>query len=353
MRLAPTAKRVVTLASVLLTVAFSGIAPSTAGVVSRLPGEYGTVWVTDRVLNNVSAFDAGTGDVLATIPVGSAPIGITAPFGKGKVYTSDEGSNQVSVISRRGRRVVKTIATGPRPHHMSSSLLGDRVYVAEFGSNTIGMIDTATDTKVATFMASPRPDARTHAVYPSRDGRTLYATNEVTNDIGVIDVRTGALLWNLPVGARPSEILPSPDGRRAYVSVRNENKLKEIDLIARQLTGREVTIGVQPDTLQLSPDMSTLSVALRGTPAKVALLDTSTFTFTTVDAAATTTGHQWVSRSGRYTFVALEGPPGVGVIDNDIAQVVATYPYPLGGQPPSASRPHGVFYDPLPLWIGS
>jgi len=150
------------------------------------------------------------------------------------------------------------------------------------------------------------------------------------------------------VGQRPSEILVALDDRTAYVSVRNENKIKEVDLTAPRLTGREVNVGVQPDTLQLTPDQATLVVALRGTPAQVSLVTTKTsqLQVTKVSVPGTTTGHQWLSRSGRYTFVATEGPPvgaaGVAVIDNWTARSVAHYPYPGGG------RPHGVYYDPLP-----
>jgi YVTN family beta-propeller protein len=187
--------------------------PSTRRSTSaRVRGEYGTVWVTNRTLNNVAAFDAGTGEVVATVPVGSSPTGVVAPLWTGKVYSSDEGSDQVSVISRATRSRLTTIPVGPRPHHMTASTLGDRVYVAEYGRHTVGVIDTATDTKVATLVASPNPAARTHAVWPSRDGRRLYATNEVTNDVAAIDTQTGQLLWNLPVGARPSEILSASTG---------------------------------------------------------------------------------------------------------------------------------------------
>jgi YVTN family beta-propeller protein len=326
--------------------------PHLAGAADRLQGEYGTIWVTNRTLNNVTAFDAGTGAVVGTVGVGGSPIGVVAPLFTGKVYSSDEASNQVSVISRATRSRLKVIPVGPRPHHMTASTLGDRVYVAEFGSNTVGVIDTATDTKVATWRASDNPAARTHAVWPSRDGRRLYATNEVSNDIAAIDATTGQLLWNLPVGARPSEILLTLDDRTAYVSVRNENKVKEVDLTVPRLTGREANVGVEPDTLQLTPDQATLVVALRGIPAKVSLvkIKTAQLQVTTVSVPGTTTGHQWLSRSGRYTFVATEGngsDAGVAVIDNTTAQFVTHYPYPGGG------RPHGVFYDPLPPWYGS
>jgi len=178
--------------------AISAAVPNVAGAATRLPGEYGAVWVTNRDLNNVTAFDAGTGAVVGSAGVGAQPTGVVAPLFTGKVYTSDEGSNQVSVISRATRSRVKVIPVGPRPHHMMTNTLGDRVYVAEFGRNTVGVIDTASDTKVATWATSPNPAARAHAVWPSRDGRRLYATNEVTNDIAAIDTATGQLLWNLP-----------------------------------------------------------------------------------------------------------------------------------------------------------
>ncbi len=334
---------------VLVVVAVAAFSTSLAGLAQgadRLAGEYGTVWVTNRTLHNVTAFDAGTGEVVATIPVGNAPIGVVAPLVTGKVYTSDEDSNQVSVISRATRTRIRTIPMGPRPHHMMASMRGDRVYVAEFGSNTVGVIDTATDTKVATFAASPEARARTHAVWPSLDGRRLYATNEVTNDIAAIDTKTGRLLWNLPVGERPSEILVMPDGRTAYVTVRNEDKLKEVDLTVPRLTGREANVGRQPDTIQLTHDQRTLVVTLRaGTPAQVSFVTVKTMQVTRVAVPGTTTGHHWLSRGGRYTFVATEGQgdaAGVAVIDNRTLRAVDQYPYPGGG------RPHGVFYDLLP-----
>ncbi|MCA1691403.1 MAG: hypothetical protein LC733_04055 [Actinobacteria bacterium] len=69
-----------------------------------------------------------------------------------------------------------------------------------------------------------------------------------------------------------------------------------------------------------------------------------------VSVPGTTTGHQWLSRSGGYTFVATEGTgrdAGVAVIDNPSATFVTHYAYPGGG------RPHGVLYDPLPPNMGS
>jgi hypothetical protein len=46
------------------------------------------------------------------------------------------------------------------------------------------------------------------------------------------------------------------------------------------------------------------------------------------------------------TFVAVENPAGLVVVDNETGGVVADYPYP---NPPGGTRAHGVFYQPRVL----
>lgn len=321
--------------------AVTGLAGADSG---RLHGADGRLWVTERTLNTVTAYDAATGRVLGTTPVGLAPIGVVEPKGTGQAYSGDEFSvpATVSVIDADTVTVVKKIPTGLRPHHMYTTKNGRWVFVGEFGQNTVGVIDTQTDTRVAGCPASLNPAARTHAPWAIRGGRLVFATNEVTNDIAVMrfDGTTCELLYNVPVGNRPSEILVPERGRFAYVSVRNEDKVKEVDLRSRTVT-REAFVGEQPDTLQLLPDRRTLIVALRVAPPRITYIDTHTFEAEIVPiGVGSITGHQWISKNGRYTFVAVENAPNghVAVVDNRSRTVVATYPYPAGG------RPHGVYF---------
>ena len=60
----------------------------------------------------------------------------------------------------------------------------------------------------------------------------------------------------------------------------------------------------------------------------------------------TTTGHHWLSKNGRLTYVAVENPGGLAVVDNETGAVVADYAYP---NPPGGNRPHGVFFEPKQL----
>ena len=328
-----------------LTAALALIAlawPATAG--AHQP--HGTVFVTERSLGSVTAFDAATGSVLWTSPTGASPIGVTQPHGTSKVYTSDEGANRMSVFDARTGASLGTIPMGPAPHHLFAHR--DRIYVGEFGQNTVGVVDTDTDTEVAHLAASPLPNARTHAVFVTRDGGDLYAANTRAlrsdrGDVAHIDLRSGRLLCNTDVGVDPSEVLVTPDGRSGYVSVRGENKVKELDLTADcpVLTGREAVIGTQPDTLQLMPDGRTLVVALRGTPAQVSVLDTDTFAMKAVGIAGhTTTGHHWLSPDGALSYVAVENPGGLAIVENQTGAVLSEFAYPVG------NRPHGVFLTP-------
>ena len=242
----------------------------------------GTVWAVERFdtgPNTLAAFDAATGDVKGVVTIGKRPIGVVAPRHTGKVYTADERSNQLTVVSKRDFSTVTHIPMGALPHHMMATRDGRTIYVGEYGTNKIGVVDTETDTLVAEYEASADPAAHTHAVWISRDGDDLYATNEgattsAAGTLSKLDARTGVKEWEVPIGLRPSEVLVS--GKTAYVTIRNENKVKVLDLRGGLPSlVAEVAIGGMPDTMQLTKDKKTLVVGLRTIP-QMALMDTRT-----------------------------------------------------------------------------
>jgi DNA-binding beta-propeller fold protein YncE len=346
--------RKVALFSVLL-VTFALAARIAGAAQTQAPDTSGTVFVTERQIGSVTAFDGETGKPIWTSKTGTTPIGVVKPRGTGKVYTSDEGSNQMSVFDARTGAPLRTIPMGNGPHHLMATGNGKLIYVAEFLQNTVGVVDTSTDAEIAHLEANPLPEARTHAVFITQNGKDLYATDTRADrtqqgDVAHIDASTGERLCNTMVGVDPSEILVTANGKIGYVTVRGENKVKELDLSGRcpLLTGREAIVGTAPDTMQLRggtfAGKRTLVVALRGQPAQISLLDLETFTADLVDIPGhTTTGHHWLSRRGEFTFVAVESPAGLAVVNNDTGDVVADYLYP---DPPGGTRAHGVFYAP-------
>lgn len=128
----------------------------------------------------------------------------------------------------------------------------------------------------------------------------------------------------------------------AYVSVRNESVIRVFDVTrgTPTLLG-QAEANFMPDTLSLTNDKQTLIVGLRGNPARMAFIDTETLSTSYLTLPGSTTGHQWLSRNGRFTYIAVEAPGQIAVVDNRSRLVVTTYPYPNG-----MTRPHGVFYEP-------
>ena len=173
--------------------------------------------------------------------------------------------------------------------------------MGKYGTNTVGVVDTSLDEKIADWPASWNPLAKTHAVWITNNGKELYATNEGATQAAVgtlskLDARTGELIWEFPIGARPSEVPVTSNRKLAYVSVRNENKVKVLDVSGDEpVQIAETVVGTMPDTLQLTNDRKTLVVGLRGTP-QMALMDTESFTVRHVTFPGYGIGgHEWLS----------------------------------------------------------
>jgi YVTN family beta-propeller protein len=363
-------RRLTPLSVVLVaTFAVAGVvAGSSPGSPPIIPGARGTVWAVERFdggTNTLSGSDARSGEVLGTVTIGKRPIGVTAPHGTGKVYTADERSNQLSVVDKNTFEVVKTIPTGGPPadpvgttpsfpHHMMANPNGNLVYFGRYNTNTVGVVDTSSDEMTHVWQASRHEGWKTHAVRITNDGNELYATNEnatqaAVGSVSKLDAETGEIVWEFDIGRRPSEVLVTPDKKTAYVTVRNDNAVRILDLSGDEprLVG-EQTIGVQPDTMQITNDGKTLVVGLRSIP-QMALMDTESLDVRwVIFEGYGISGHQWLSANGKYTFIALKStvtsqPGAIGVVDNESAEVLDTWPYLRG------PWPHGVFYEPEEL----
>jgi DNA-binding beta-propeller fold protein YncE len=354
-------RKLALLSTLLLVPLMFAAAAAFAARPDKIPGTSGTVWAVERFdagVNTLTGFDAATGQVLGSVPIGKRPIGVTAPRGTGKVYSADERSNQLSVLSKDEFAIVKAIPTGPLsfPHHLMASPNGDFVYYGRYNTNTVGVVDTSIDEQVAVWPASGNPLAKTHAVWITNNGKELYATNEGATQsspgtLSKLDAQTGELIWEFGIGTRPSEVLVTPDRKTAYVTVRNDNDVRVVDISGDEpvLVGKTF-IGVQPDTMQITNDGKTLVVGLRSIP-QMALMDTETLEVRSVTFPGFgISGHEWLSANGKFTFIALEAlvpvataQGAIAVVDNDSGTVLDIWEYPGGPQP------HGVFYEPQVL----
>lgn len=317
----------------------------------------GTVWVVNRDQGTLMVFDADSGRRLLEepLPVGRGAHDICISEWSGKAYITAETDNVVTAVD------VETLATesipvSPLPHHIEPSPDGRFLYVTlvshttTFGSPQYAVIDTS-DHSVTYTTTSANAAARAHGVFPTRDGDMVYVAHDVGNEVSAISTATGQIVFstastiNPPqLIARAEEVLTTRSGN-LWVAARGDGSVKRIELDFPHTT-TSIAVGVQPESVMLTPSERTLVVSSRGTPASLAFVDTTTGTLegTVQIADSGTFGNLAViSDDGRYVYATYDalagGTGGVAVVDVRTRLVVKTWQYPGTG------RPHGVWYS--------
>ena len=211
------------LGALLVTVAVAagaGVAGAGTAGAAPAPPAAGTpyVYVVNQGTDTVSAYNAATGTITATIPVGAAPAGVAvSPDGR-TAYVTNKSGNSVSVISTATGTVTATIPVGSDPFGIAVSPDGSHVYVANEVSNTVSVISTATGTVTATIPVGSGP----FGVAVSPDGGTAYVTNVFDNTVSAISTATLTVTATLPVGTWPYDVAATtvpPASNKADVSV--------------------------------------------------------------------------------------------------------------------------------------
>src|SRR5688500_12003340 len=86
------------------------------------------VFVTNEKSDDVTVIEAASGRVLATIPVGKRPRGVTASPDGRLIYVSNSNSDSVSVIDARSLAVVRTAPAGIDPEGLTLDPAGVALY---------------------------------------------------------------------------------------------------------------------------------------------------------------------------------------------------------------------------------
>jgi DNA-binding beta-propeller fold protein YncE len=316
----------------------------------RHKGRNDTVWVVNRDQGTLMVFDAETGGarIPAPIPSGTGAHDVVISHQTRKAFVMNELENTVAVFSTSTLERLDTIPLGPRPHHAKVSENGQWVYIGLFGTSKIAVMDTRTH-EVVEYLSGEGTGLQAHAPRPSHNGRFIFVPHEVGNVISKLRARTGRILASVnpgdTTGGQPTEVLPTRDGQLLYVAMRNEGKIKTVDLATFTMTGQALLVGTQPESLILTPDERTLVVSMRGSPAKLTFVDTEGLSLdgTVALGGAGTFGDLAVpSADGRFVYATFDAGAanagGVAKVDVE-RRTVESWSYPGVG------RPHGVAYS--------
>jgi YVTN family beta-propeller protein len=164
--------------------------------------------------------------------------------------------------------------------------------------------------------APPQPEAAeaVPVAAPSLEGR-VYVTNEISGDLSVIDVATRRTISTIPLGKRPRGVRVSPDNTTLYIA----------------LSGSPIAPpGVDESTLP-PPDRKADGIGV---------VDVKSGKLLRIIPGGSDPEQLAVSRDGRWLFVANEDVAQTSVIDASDGRVIATIP--VGGEPEGVDlRPDG------------
>ena len=271
----------------------------------------GTLLVLNKSEANVSLLDAGSGALVATVPVGLAPHEVAvSPDGRTAVVSNygvrGNDGRTLTVLDVAGARAVRTIDLGElrRPHGI--------------------------------------------AFLP--DGATVAVTAEANRAVVLVDVASGRILRTYATGAETSHMLAvSPDGRRIFVANIGSGSVTAIDVETG--TVRSAATGAGAEGLAISPDGAEVWVANRAADS-VGVLDASTLEVRATLACPSFPIRVAFTRDGRRALVSRARSGDVAVFDRDTRKEIGRIPMSARAGDPSGRLFSGLFgASPAPVGI--
>ena len=226
------------------------------------------VFVANSNSDNVSVIDAASLRVIDTLPGGIDPEGITIDRG-GRLYAVNENDSAVTLIDVNKREIVKRLEVGTEPETAVLSPDGQWVTVSNETSNEIHLIDTASATIVGKVSVPRNP----RGMRFSADSRQLYVASEQAHVVSVIDVAKRSVIKSAPTGGeRPVDILIANDGKRLYVSHGASADVRVLEAESLKLIAT-IPVGPRAWWMALTPDGRFLYVTV-GRANQVVVIDT-------------------------------------------------------------------------------
>lgn len=209
-------------------------------------------WVNNTPGIGLAASGSGNIPSFTAVNNSGSPIVATitaTPAPSGFAYIANSGSNNVSVISTKTLTVVATIPVGTEPFGVSVSPDGAFIYITNKGDNTVSVINAATNKVVATVPVGVSPQG----IVVSPDGSTAYVANSGTNNVSVISTATNIVRASIPVGSAPFGVAISPDGTKVLVANHDSKTISVISASSASVTSTISTEG-KPKCIAISPD---------------------------------------------------------------------------------------------------
>ncbi|MGE3859130.1 MAG: YncE family protein, partial [Nitrososphaeraceae archaeon] len=252
-------------------------------------------------------------EIIATIPVGDSPVGLTFNPFNNNMYIANSESDTVSVIDSDLLKVIATIPVEGLSlvsvdSPMEFNPFNNNIYVANQDSNTVSVINSTTNTVIATIPVGIAPFEPEFNPFD----KTMYILNRGDGTVSVINSTSNTVIDTITVESNPQNIFYNPLNNMMYVANTGSGTVSIIDVVSRMVTSIEV--GPQPIDIELNPSNNHLYVANSAT-STVSVIDSSSNTvINTLNVARFPTDLEF-DPFNNSTYIAFNSPSSVFVVD--------------------------------------
>jgi YVTN family beta-propeller protein len=202
--------------------------------------EAATLLVANKAEATVSLVDLGSGQVAATLPVGTGPHEIAvSPDGKlalvANYGAAQQPGSSLTLLDVPGAKVVKTIDLGEyrRPHGLVF-LDGGRALVTSEASKALLEVDV---TAGKVIRAIPTGQEISHMVAVTPDGSRAFIANIGSGSMTAVDLKAGKSLGDVKTGAGAEGIDVTPDGKQVWITNREADTVTVVDAKTLEVLG--------------------------------------------------------------------------------------------------------------------
>ena len=222
----------------------------------------GDIYVTDTGSNNVSVVNGTRYTLVATIPVGDFPVGISTNGSGAQLYVANYDDGSISIISLPSRlvinsftasaswsnSVVASVPVGIGPYAVAYDSGKGEVFVANdnatvflgySGNGNVSVISDATNTVVATVPVGYDPSG---VAYDSGKGEVFVTSG---NNVSVISDTTNKVVVTVPVGTSPAGAAYDSGKGEVFVANTDSNNVSVINDTTNTIVAT-VTVGDNP-----------------------------------------------------------------------------------------------------------
>jgi YVTN family beta-propeller protein len=234
---------------------------------------------------------SGNPVVLATVPVGDAPVQLTVNQVTNRIYVANFLSSNVTVID--GATNAATTVTDPNasgPYDVAVNPVTNMIYAPNFDSSNVTVIDGATN--ATTTVRDPNAGCPAFAAVNSQTNK-IYVTNWCSDNVTVIDGATNSTT-TIPVGEQPLYLAVNEVTNTIYVSNQHGGNVTVIDG-ATNTTTTVTDPNAKPFAggIAVNPQTNMIYVANSGSN-NITVIDGATNKTTTV-TAPNTVNPSWVA----------------------------------------------------------